>query len=356
MFAAILALILAAHPAQDQRARLLSDYRAVHSELDRGSSDSRTLNRAWRIIGDWSALYLTSHPNASARDVVDAIRQLDSGSGEYRIEAQAVPLDRDAWAVSASYIHAGTFFVVASDGVRWNIKDIAARHSRDEIGNWASYRVGWGDGPLVGVVGHMASNKNGRPRFYVDATAAAAAGGTFHKQISVWEWDGRSASPLFIRSYAASLETPPNAFSDRSITIHAKGEYKSFSSCGACTEPEVLWQIHATPDGVTNTQPEFVDKELKACDELWDAVIHHRPTRSIASPSVVAVLRKLANEMDHDRSHLLGMLMKHEVTRSGARTILTLSTDNLPCSSIRFEIEERHGVAYFAEARTLKCS
>jgi len=347
VFAAILALILAAPPAQDQRARLLSDYRAVHGHLDRGSSDSRTLNRAWRIIGDWTALYLKSHPSASARDIVDAVRQLDG------IEAEAVPLDRDVWAVSASFVHAGTFFVVTRDGVRWNIKDVAARHSRDEIGNWASYRVGWGDGPLVGVVGHMASNENGRPRFYVDATAAAAAGGTFHKQISVWEWDGRSASPLFIRSYAASLETPPNAFSDRSVTVHAKGEFKSFSSCGACTEPEVIWQIHVNPNGVTNTQPEFVDKELKACDELWDAVIHHRPTRSIASPNVVAILRKI---LPSSSDHNLGMLMKHEVTHSKGRTILTLSADNLPCSSIRFEIEERHGAAYFADARTLKCS
>jgi len=347
VFAAIFALILAAHPAQDQRARLLSDYRAVHSDLDRGSPDSRTLNRAWRIIGDWTALYLASHPNASARDIVDAVRQLDG------IEAQVVPLDRDAWAVSASYIHGGTFFVVAHDGVRWSIKDLAARHSRDEIGNWVSYRVGWGDGPLVGIVGHLASNKNGRPRFYVDATAAAAAGGTFRKQISVWEWDGRTASPSFIRSYWVSLDTPPNAFSDRLITIHAKGEFKSFSSCGACTEPEVVWQIHATPGGVTNTQPEFVDKELKACDELWDAVIHRRPTRDIASPNVIAILRKI---VPSSPDHNLGMLMKHEVTHSKGRTILTLSTNNLPCSSIRFEIEERHGVAYFSDARTLKCS
>jgi len=332
VFATIVALILAAHPAQDQRARLLSEYRAVHISPD----VPRTLNRAWHIIGDWTALYLDSHPSASARDVVDVIHQLDRG-----IEAEAVPLDRGTWAVSASYPNSGTFFVVARDGVRWNIKDLAARHyaARDEIGNWASYKSAWGDGPLVGRVGRLASNRNGRPRFYVDAEAAAAAGGTFRKQISVWEWDGRAASPSFIRSYSASLATPPNTFSQRAITIHAKGEFKSFSTCGACPEPEVVWQIRVTPNGVTNTQPEFVDKELKACDELFDAIIHHRPTQSIASPNVAAFLRKFPSP---------GMLLKHEVARSKGRAVLTLSADNLPCSPIRFEIEERNGRAYFA--------
>jgi hypothetical protein len=212
----------------------------------------------------------------------------------------------------------------------------------------------------VGSVGQLISNRNDRPRFYVDAHAAATAGGTARQQISVWEWDGHTASPLFIRSYSTSLETAPNTLSDRSITIHAKDEYKSFSTCGTCIEPEVIWQIRITPEAVTTTSPEYVDKELRACDELWDAIIHHRPAQNMASPKVTALLRKLTASMlasspDHDRIHLLGMLMKHDVTRSNGRTILALSADNLPCSSIRFEIEERRGIPYFADVHTAHC-
>ncbi|HEV7489076.1 MAG TPA: hypothetical protein VGQ65_25680 [Thermoanaerobaculia bacterium] len=379
MFAAIVALMVLAQPVDHQRADLLSAYASVRAELDSRYADPirsgrshdfpRTLNRAWRIAGDWTALYLNQHPSASPREVVDAIHQLNhGGSDEYRLRAEAVPLrDRAAWAISASYLHGGTFFVVARDrggpfAVRWNIKDVAARHyaSRDEIGNWASYGFGWGDGPLTGSVGQLISNRNGRPRFYVDAHAAAAAGGTIRQQISVWEWDGHNASPLFIRSYATSLETAPDTFSDRLITIHAKGDYQSFSTCGTCLEPEVVWQIRATPDAVTHTPPEYVDKELKACDSLWDAVIHHRPTQNIASPKVIALLRKLTASMiasspDHDRIHLLGMLMTHDITHSKTRTILALSADNLPCSSIRFEIEERRGILYFADVHAPHC-
>ncbi|MBV9186818.1 MAG: hypothetical protein JO093_14450 [Acidobacteria bacterium] len=380
MFAAIIAITVLAQPIDPRGAELRSAYASVRSELDSRFSDStaasrspdfpRTLNRAWRIAGDWTALYLNTHPSASPRDVVDAIHQLNrGGSGEYDLRAEAVSLsDRAAWAISASYLHAGTFFVVARDrggpfAVRWNIKDAAARHyaSRDEIGNWASYTSAWGDGPLIGRVGQLTPNRNGRPRFYIDAHAAAAAGGTVRQQISVWEWDGRTASPLFIRSYSTSLATAANTFSDRSITIRAKGDYKSFSSCGSCTEPEMTWQIRVTPDGVTNTPAEYADKELKASDELWDAVIHHRSTQSIALPNVVTVLRRLTNEMiasspDRERLHLLGMLMKHDVTHSNGRTILALSADNLPCSSIRFEIEKRHGGLYFTDVRAVSCN
>jgi hypothetical protein len=377
MFAAIVVLTLLAQPVDHQRADL--QYANARAELESKYADPtrssrshdflRTLNRAWSLVGDWTASYLNVHPTASQREVVDAIHQLNRGaSDEYHLRAEAVPLGNQTWAVSASYLHSGTFFVVARDrrgpfAVRWNIKDVAARHyaSRDEIGNWASYIFAWGDGPLVGSVGLLAPNRNGRPRFYVDAHAAADAGGTFAKQISVWEWDGRNASPRFIRSYATSLETAPDTFSDRLITIHAKGDYQSFSTCGTCIEPEMTWQIRLTPDAVTHTPPEYVDKELKACDELWYAVIHQRSTQNIASPKAVVLLRKLTNEMivsspDHDRIHLLGMLMTHNVTRSKMRTILDLSADNLPCSSIRFEIEERLGGLYFTDVHGTNCN
>src|SRR5436305_1467916 len=83
----------------------------------------------------------------------------------------------------------------------------SARHyaRRDEIGYWAWIEFPWGDGPMVGRVAPLPAARNGHPRFYVDGEGAAAAGGTYRKQIGIWEWDGRAATPLFLRSYSTSV-------------------------------------------------------------------------------------------------------------------------------------------------------
>jgi hypothetical protein len=339
------------------RAQFLSDYGAVRQRLDSRYSDWKqlnksadfpvTLNRAWTIVGDWASAFLNSHPDASASELANAIIDLDrmcaNCSDQYRLSAKAVPLARGkyaAWAVSVSYPRSGTFFVIARGGdglfaVRWNIKELATRHKslHDEIGHWAWNQFSWGDGPLVGVVGALPPGRTGRPRFYVDAHAVAIAGGTFPNQISVWEWDGWRAGPLFVRSYLVSLETPPIKVTDGTITIQAKGDYKSFSTCGACVEPEVTFQVNVMPDRATAGPYTYAIPELKACDALWDAIIHGRIADGLAAPQVVAVLHRLTQSMmaaslDHDRSRLLGMLMESKLSESYERRILELSADN----------------------------
>ena len=361
--AAILLVSAIAQPADHQRARLLAEYRLINNELRAKSpASSSTLNRAWTIAGEWTALYLNAHPKALASDIAGAIEELDRSvprDGDYHLTANAIRLG-DAWAVSASYARAGTFFVVAPEAdrkfaVRWSIKKAA---SNDEMRAWTSNTFSWGDGPLVGRVGHLATSRSGKARFYVEAHAAALAGGTFRHQISVWEWDGHEAAPLLIQSYAASFDTPPITVADGSITVHAKGEYKSLSTCGACPEPEIVWLILVRPDAVTKTSPAFADRELKAFDDLWDSIIHHRPTQNIASPAVAAELRRLAaclSSSEPDRSRLLGMLMNHTVTKAGSRRVLELSTDNLPGGPIRFDIVQRNGGLYFENVHAAHC-
>lgn len=278
---------------------------------------------------------------------------------------QLIAGERAVWVVSASFERAGTFFVLARDTggpitLRWNVKELAAQHEamHDEIGYWASNSFSWGDGPLVGRVHPIVSSRTGHPRFSVDAHAAAIAGGTFNNQISVWEWDGHNAIPLFIKSYAASFDTPPNQFTADRIAVHAKGDYKSFSTCGACPDPEVSWQIRITPDDVTTTAPAWTNKELSTCDELFDAIINRKPANNLAAPQVVTQLRNLVAPLltsDPDHAHLLGMLMQHRtITRNGHR-ILEMTADNLPCGPIRFTIANRNGAVYFAKVHVPRC-
>lgn len=370
------ALFIFAAPNREH-AKQISAYVAVRHELDTRYSDwshanrspayPATLNRAWTIVGDWASAFLNSHPAASAGELENAIVEIDSDcihghcSDDYRLHAQAVPLTQGkhaAWAISVSYPRSGTFFVIArgDDGlfaVQWNIKELAARHNaaHDEIGRWGWNRFSWGDGPLVGTVGSLPPSRTGRPRFYVDAHAAVIAGGTFSNQISIWEWGGRKADPLLIRSYLVSLESPPVTVTNGTITVHAKGDYKSFSTCGACVEPEITFQAGVTPDRATAGNVVYAVPEIKACDELWDAVIHGRNAGGIAAPKVIAALRRLTQSMiaaspDHDRTRLLGMLTQSTITESNGRRILELGADNLPCN-IRFEIEKRSVGFYF---------
>lgn len=376
--------LLAQPQSNDSSASLRAAYRAIHSELeahDAGWSVAEKdpefparLNRSWTLVAHWTAHYLDTHPSASARDVHHAIGSLNRAatcpkcSAAYRLDGNAVQLiagKRAVWVVSASFARAGTFFVLARDTsgsfkLRWSIKDLAAHHetTHDEIGYWASNAFSWGDGPLVGRVGPIVSSRAGKPRFAVDAHAAAIAGGTFNNQISVWEWDGQNAAPLFIKSYAASFDTPPNRFATGRITVYAKDDYKSFSTCGACPDPEVSWQIRITSDEVTSTAPVWTNKELAACDELWDEVINGRSTSTLAAAQVATQLRNLIAPLltaDPDHTHLLGMLMQHRTfTRNGHRT-LEMTADNLPCGPIRFTITNRGGAIYFADVRVPKC-
>jgi hypothetical protein len=118
----------------------------------------------------------------------------------------------------------------------------------------------------------------------------------------------------------------------------------------------VSWQIPITPDEVTSTASVWTNKELAACDKLFDALINRRPASNLAAPQVVAELRNLiapllAAASDPGHTHLLGMLMQHRtITRNGHR-ILEVTADSLPCGPIRFTIANRKGAIYFAGGR-----
>ena len=200
---------------------------------------------------------------------------------------------------------------------------------------------------MIPHLGSLAPTRGGHARFYVDGHTGTMGGGTFRKQISIWEWDGRIATPQFIRSYFISFDTGRNEFADGMLRIPIKGDYKSFFSCGGCPEPEIVWTLQVTPDGVRDLGKKHVVPELQQADELFDRLLHGRSTRDLASPRVAAKLRKLVDYGPDPGLHQLGMLMEWHVTADG----LELLVDDVDCGPLRFRIEKRARGLYFSDVQ-----
>jgi hypothetical protein len=357
-----------------QRARReLTTHYADWMEAADAPAFPRALNRAWWIAGEWAAAFLNAHPRATARQLAGAIVALDpprrcaDADGpcfdEYHLCAHAVRLDEDrgeAYAVDVNYPRSGTFFVIARDGrgpfhVAWTIKDLADRHYalRDDIGKWAWVDFPWNDGPLIGTVGALPKSGPGQGRFYVDASAAPLGGGTYPNQISIWEWNGREAVPLFVESYSVSFDTSPLAVHGGLLEIQTKGDYKQLSSCGMCPEPRVHWRLMVGPYGVRDLGRRHLVPELEQVDELWDRLVRGKPADTIAAPSVSRALEPLIREMradaHSDRDLSLGMLGDWKVTTKNGRSRIDLDTDHLICNSLHFEAEPR-GPPYLTAA------
>jgi hypothetical protein len=215
----------------------------------------------------------------------------------------------------------------------------------------------WGDGPLVGHVGLLAPGGNGRPRFYVAASAAVFAGGTSPSQLSIWEWNGVAALPLFIESFRGSFDAPGLEIEQDTVRIHTKGEYKSFFSCGTCPEPKVVWTIRLTPDAVQDLGRKHAVPELELVDKLWSGVSHGRNVDAVASPQVIEAVKlvtaDVASDQESPSAYSPGMLGDWKVVREDGRDVLYFSADNLTCGPLRFELERRSTGPYLSHLEVL---
>ncbi|MEA2236256.1 MAG: hypothetical protein QOC81_980 [Thermoanaerobaculia bacterium] len=369
----VISVLLAARPARSitdaERETIRANYYRARSALvalDDATNGTpvlgAALDRVLSAVANWTASFLDEHPNASAAQVAKAVERLDPErpcaktddrcADDYHLTSTAVRLNglpATTFAVAANYPRGGTFFIVAhaDDGhfqVAWNIKDLARRHyqSRDEIGYWAWTERGWGDGPLRGTIGALPRAASGHARFYVDAVAAAAAGGTYMSQFSVWEWSGSEARPLFIESYQVSFDTAPVTIKDGIISIPTKGTYKSWMTCGSCPEPHVLRRLRVSADGVHDLGRIDAEPEVRCVDELWDRLIHGRPAEGLATPAVNAALAPIVQEIKRDAGldldNSLGMLEESKLSQEHGRRFLQIDADNLGGRILRFEI------------------
>jgi hypothetical protein len=267
-----------------------------------------------------------------------------------------------AYAIAARYPRFGTFFIVARDAsgsfrLAWNIKDVAKEHYHlnDELGYWAYIGFPYNNGPLAVVSAlNLPELDNGHARFLIEAQAMRFAGGTGPSQVSVWEWDGRRAKPLFIDSYLTSTATPGFLkFDGEKIRIPTKEVFKTFFSCGMCDEPVGEWTLEITKNGVNNLGRRHVVPELQVIDELLYRVQHGKLTNEIASTSVVAKVKEIFDiheAGDEGRVYVGGMLGSWNVHHALVESTVCFSSD--ATSAIIFTIISTKSKKYISEVKT----
>lgn len=311
----------------------------------------------WDVVGDWTVAYLETTPEATPDDVAQKIEELYAlsanvtqlVSGEHAIYVAAVCAQEGSDDLAKN----GTFFLITRTGktafrVAWNIKEVAGKHyeSHDEIGYWAYVGFAYSDGPLIGDVSKLPPNRKGNPRFYIDATAMAFAGG-FPKQISLWEWNGHEAIPLLIETYHISTSTPGEvAFDGELLTIPMKKNYKMFWGCGTCEGATIIRTIKVTPDGISDLGQVYAYPEEKLVDDLWDALLHKKNAEHIASPDAINTLRQIIEEIGLEgEDGALGQGGGNDISTPANPYLMCFGADILD-SALLFEFEIRNTGLY----------
>ncbi|MEA3003948.1 MAG: hypothetical protein QOH81_2736 [Sphingomonadales bacterium] len=338
-----IALLLASAPADPRPpAQAQAELRASHNALSPDTDGSfldgdpkapALLDRHWAAIRRWTEAWLDANRPAAPRRLAAAAKAADRN-----LEVSALDIAPGVLAVSASENEIGTVFILrrTEDGFRtaWTASapGRAALVGYPTLAGWSPGMArtscresGRTCGPLYGKLGSLPPQKNGRRRFYIDATYAQPAGATVGGQLSIWEWDGHEAKPLFADTYQYMIDQPYRVHVDRSILhVGVKGEFRTFFSCGQCSGRQMDWRIAVDEDGVRDLGRRDRVPELALADALLDRMFRRRPSPGVA-PADLRLLRRQVAEADDERA--FGMLMGWTLRRRGRVEELCLAGD-----------------------------
>src|SRR5882724_1027051 len=314
--------------------------------LDDDPQAPALLEQEWSGVRQWAVAYLNAHPAAPDATIASAVGRLSPD-----LDIEVVRLDPRAVLVSASRGEVGTVFIVAAPSDRfaiaWTISDPAASNAQGTglLAAWAADRARascrrappdetWLTcGALHGTIGTLPDERDGRHRFYVDATYAQPVGSTVTAQLSIWRWTGLAAEPLFAKSYDCMIDQKLGTRLDGDLLrLRVKDEFKTFSVCGSCEGRQLDWTIRIGADRIEDLGETSAVPELDLIDALYDRLMNEEPATDLASPAVVktlefktAAIRKEASASGDPAT--LGMLWDWKVTTEGQRTKLWMSTD-----------------------------
>jgi hypothetical protein len=324
--------------------------------------DMKALDEMWTAIEGWTVGYLNSHPEVSIEKFDTAL--LNAQVGSLPAPNWVKKLGPDLFGFGTSYSEIGTAFLVGKrDGryrVVWDIRRLPAGDiSRFPIlASWTVERARetcrsktdegkWNQcGPIHGDFQLLPPDSRGNVRFYLDATYAQAAGETVGGQISIWSWNGETATPLLARSYTYDFEDFGVHFSGGLLKVRAKDEYQSYYSCGACLGRRMDWTIRITPDRVTDQGMTPLYPELDVVDSLFQRMAGRQVATDLASSRVIAKLTKLLEPVSDKNTGSpafdLEMLDDSSVRRVNGRALACISVDAVD-NGIVFTIEKRDG-------------
>jgi hypothetical protein len=323
---------------------------------DDSADGIHALEEMWAAGADAAIRVLADKPNATSIDIEAALCGLwtssrKCGEQDYARE-EVVSLGPHLFLVSLSSLETGTVFIVGlrrdKPALLWSISSGTPqeRDPRGLVSAWKADRAGEACGmpgsrheprtcgPLYASAGALPSDAFGRPRFYVDAGYAQAAGATIGKQSSVWRWDGEAAELLWIDSHNVMVEQELGIeFNDGVLTVGEKEQFRSFFACGSCEARQMAHRIRITPTGVEDLGRFSTTPELDLIDELFWRLATGRETADIASLQVSQLLKpQITAALDEsqkiDRDYFTtGMLADVAVTQSGGFKLLCFTVD-----------------------------
>jgi hypothetical protein len=261
------------------------------------------LRQRWTLAAEALARLLDAGPAPARADVDAALARLDKDLSGRLTRLDAASVLAVAWMGEQG----DALILARTDGryaVAWRADDDAARHADfpqlrafDPANAAASCRAshagaGWVEcGPVFPKAGVLPNGDGGVRRFYLDASYAQAAGSTGEAQLSLWRWDGRTATPFSLIPYAFLLVSARALSVEGDVlTLPIKDAYASFSDCGSCVGRQRLWTLRLTPTGVRDLGKASAAPEVDVIDDLYDRALHHRPMAGLASPAVARLI------------------------------------------------------------------
>jgi hypothetical protein len=326
--------------------------------------DLQALNATWTATQDWTLDYLNAHPRI---DVAALKAVLQNAHGDYRVPSAA---PNDVAQLAPGLLGFGTgdilgnTFLVARQGDRyrlvWDIRNLPAAytakfpvlaawsaiHARESCRSKANAGKWDQCGAITGQFLSLPPDAQGHPRFYIPATYAQAMGETVSGQISIWSWNGKAAVPQFAKSYTYLLDDGDTHFANGILTVRAKGEFKSYYSCGACGGRPMEWTIRIDRDRVTDLGMKPVYPELDAVDALFYGLEKRQPVDDLIDPKAMAKLTpELEPAVDRTVSppdFALTMIDYGEVRREKGYALACVTINDFN-NELAFTVEKRNG-------------
>ena len=308
--------------------------------LDGKPQGERALSHAWTLLAEWTAAYLNEHPGATPK----RLKRAAPGG-----DLDVLPLGPRTMLVSATVGNAfGTIFIVdGTDGPfrpLWSIRRRAGREAFPVLDAWTARaaagtcREGVSDsdelrcGTLGGTAKRLADDAQGRPRFYVEAWYAEAAGNTEAKQLSFWTWTGKTAEPQFAATFGANLDGEPTRLDGALLKVRVGENYRMIAPWWDHLERALDWVFRVGPERIDDLgkTPVSPAVEVDAVDEVLFRVAHHLPADDLAARDVRAMVAKIVDDARQESKGdepSLGMAGSPTVRRVDGRSLVCLPSE-----------------------------
>lgn len=285
--------------------------------------------REWALLDAWVGQRALSQTSVGGSSYAEMIARLDP-----QLQVLTLELGSDTTLVSIDQAGIGhvAVFRRGDPAPLWRVDRIP----EDAAGAapLRCWRAEAGTRPCAGWrVGLLPPNAQGQQRFYIEAEYAQPAGATRGHQLSVWRWDGRVATPLYVTSYSTGGEAQEEGVSIDGdvIKIRRKDHFQMLMACGACDGRQLVQRLQLTPaDEVKELDTISLTPELDLIDALFMRIKEGQPADDLAEPAVIALIRRQWDEAHYGGDTALLINEAETVRAVGSQHTLCFLATSLP--------------------------